>query len=271
MREMMLTAARVALLVYGGMLLLLAGCQRRFIYYPSQSSEADAIHHARISGLIPWRDSAGQIMGWKAARPPAEADAMLLFHGNAGSAVHRDYFVQGFAPYLAVHVMEYPGYGPRSGKPSEKAFMEAGQAALEQLRRERPGRIFLGGESLGTGVACRLAGANPERVSGVFLSTPFTSLADLARSHYPIFPVRWFLRDRFENVRHLQSYAGPVAILLAGRDEVVPVHLGRKLYESYEGPKRLWIQDDRSHNTLNYSPQLSLWREAAGFLMSPAP
>ena len=55
--------------------------------------------------------------------------------------------------------------------------------------------------------------------------------------------VRLLLRDRYDNRSALKNYRGPVAVLLAGRDEVIPARFGRELFDSYSGSKRLWIQN----------------------------
>ena len=267
----MFVLIRVVALVYVGLLLVLAGCQRGMIYYPTRAGESDATAIAATDGLEPWRNDDGEIIGWRSSRSSDDADALLIFHGNAGFAAHRGYLARGFARDFSVYLFEYPGYGARSGKPSEKAFYAAGIEALDQLMEERSGRVFLGGESLGSGVATHLAGAHPDRVSGLFLITPFSSLVDVARSHYPIFPVRWLMRDRYESAKHLETYNGPIAVLLAGRDEVVPARFGQKLYDGYDGPKQIWIQEDRSHNTLDYSPTSVWWNEVAAFLKATAP
>ena len=98
------------------------------------------------------------------------------------------------------------------------------------------------GESLGSSFASRLAAENPQSVSGLFLVTPFTCLADVAASHYPFLPVRWMLRERHDAQEYLKAYPGPVAFLIAGRDEVMKNNLGEKLYGQYPGRKRLWTQ-----------------------------
>lgn len=271
MWDALVVVVRMALLVYIGMVLVLAGCQRGMIYYPTRMTESDAISFAATDGLAPWRDEDGMLIGWHSKYTLTDTDLLLVFHGNAGFAAHRGYVAHGFGTRFDVFIMEYPGYGARSGRPSENNFHEAATAALQQLRDvagER--RIFLGGESLGAGVAARLAGANPDAVSGLFLITPFDSLVNVARHHYPIFPVRWLMRDRYESARHLQHYRGPIALLLAENDEVVPAKFGQALYDRLDGPKRIWMQAGRSHNTLDLSPGRTWWDEVADFLMEHA-
>ena len=67
----------------------------------------------------------------------------------------------------------------------------------------------------------------------------------------------------------LSHYQGPVAFLLAGRDEVVSTRLGQKLYDSYKGPKWLYVESQAGHNTLPYHPHAPWWEQASTFLTSP--
>lgn len=271
MASFLLSALRVAVLVYAGMILVLAGCQRQMIYYPTRISEEEAIQLAATDQLEPWRNEDGEIIGWRSTRALADADVMLVFHGNAGFAGQRGYFAHGFAPDFIVYVMEYPGYGTRSGRPGEQAFYDAAEDAFQRLRKAYPeGRLFLTGESLGSGVAAYLAGRHPETVAGVFLSTPFDSMVAVARHHYPFFPVRWLMRDRYPTAKHLRDFAGPVAILLAGQDRVVPAKFGERLAAVYDGPSKLRVQEDRDHNTLDLSPGRPWWSEVVTFLRDPS-
>ncbi|MCA1809519.1 MAG: alpha/beta hydrolase [Kiritimatiellia bacterium] len=264
---------RIAGLAYLGTLLLLTMAQRRYIYHPRQDTEEDLLQMAEAGGLLPWRNEDEELIGWHA--PGGEnAPRVIVFHGNGGYALHRIYLARGLqaeagsAPW-EVFLLEYPGYGARPGTPSEARILNAATAALQTIPDDgRP--LFLLGESLGTGVATALAARMPQRIQGLILLTPFTCLADVARRHYPIFPVRWLLRERYNNAAALKHYQGPAAFLLAENDEVVPTDSGRRLYEAYTGPKRLWSQA-AGHNTLNYSPSSRWWRNLKEFLLEHLP
>ena len=275
MGHKLLVVVRTIVLAYVGLLVMMAGCQRQFIYYPHRASESDLLDLARGARLEPWLGPDDEIVGWRTPAPDGNRvkNAIVVFHGNAGYALHRTYFVHGFEAIpdgdaWQVYLFEYPGYGARPGHPSETTIKQAADDAVKQLR-EGPHRVFLLGESLGSGVATYLAGKYPEDIAGLFLITPFTSLTDVGRHHYPFLPVRLLLRERYDNVRALKDYRGPIAFLLAGRDEVIPTPLGRRLHEAYEGPKKLIVQEDRTHNTLMYQSHAAWWREVAEFLLDP--
>jgi len=261
--------------VYIAFMGLLSGCQRHLIYFPHRAPLTEVRQQAARMGMEAWENADGQVIGWRAARAEdtaRPAARLLVFHGNAGSAVHRAYFLDGFAAVndsatWEVTILEYPGYGARAGKPGEKSLTEAAGAALAQLWREDERPVFVLGESLGSGVACRMAGDFPDQVSGVFLITPFTQLGDVGRHHYPFLPVGLILRDRYDNVSALQRYQGPVAVLIAGQDEVIPAELGRRLHDGYAGPKRLWEQPAARHNGLDYRPGAAWWQEVSAFLI----
>jgi fermentation-respiration switch protein FrsA (DUF1100 family) len=75
------------------------------------------------------------------------------------------------------------------------------------------------------------------------------------------------MRDKYPSEEWLKQYRGPVAIILAEDDTIVPAKFGRKLYETYAGPKRLIIADQADHNDLLHSLPASAWQEALNFLL----
>ncbi len=264
---------RIFGLVYIGFMIYLAIYQRRALYYPDRATQDNLVNIAHRNGFSPWQTADNKGIGWKPSGPiPSGADILLAFHGNAGFALHRTYLADGFqrpaeAPAFHVFLLEYPGYGARAGSPTENALRQAAADAFRQLQQDHPeSRIFLVGESLGSGVAAWLAGEHPEDIAGIFLITAFNRLVDVAQHHYPVFPISLLLRDRFESVKALAPYRGPVGFLLAGNDTVIPARFGIALYESYPGPKQLWMQETSGHNSLDYREEAPWWSEVTRFL-----
>lgn len=188
-------------------------------------------------------------------------------HGNASCAFQCGHYadvIQQVAPF-DVFVVEYPGYENRPGSPSENGLDKAADEAIGLLAINPP--IYLLGESLGTGVATYLAGKHPNEVAGVVLLGAYNHLSAVAQTHLWILPVDLLLRDRFPSDQYLRTYHGPVAILVAGKDMVVPPRFGRRLYESYDGPKRLWEFPKGNHGTVMQQPP-QIWKQIVDFWQS---
>src|SRR5690242_17678586 len=199
-----------------------AALQRRMIYFPPAVNPTEVEHYAASQNLTRWTDSHGAPIGWKRLSPvqPAQGE-VLITHGNAGCAFQCGHYADAIQPAapLDVYIVEYPGYENRKGKPSERNLDDAADEALQLLGKNLP--LYVVGESLGTGVATYLAGKHPEKVAGVALLAPYNSLVAVGQAHMVILPVGLLLCDRFPSVEHLRTYKGPVAMLVAGRDNVV--------------------------------------------------
>ncbi len=261
----------VSALVVIGVVYMFASLQRQLIYFPQVEPEADLLRVAAGAGLQPWRDADNGLIGWQTDNAGAQARRVLVFHGNAGYALHREYYAAGFLAQPGdwdVFLFEYPGYGARPGSPSEVDIKSAARQALELLLSRDARPVYLVGESLGSGVASYLASQFPEQVAGLLLVTPFTSLTDVASHHYRFLPVGTLLSERYDAEEALSHYRGPVAFLLAGSDEVVPTTLGQTLHDDYPGPKWLRVEPGAGHNSLNLYPRADWWREATKFLTS---
>ena len=247
-----------------------AALQRKLIYYPTHPTSADLDRFAAQHGLERWKNAAGESIGWLRRTPiqPPHGQA-LITHGNGGCAIDRFDFAEPLrqSANMDVLILEYPGYGDRAGHATQTSFFHAAGDAFNSLPKSVP--TYLVGESLGIGVATYLAGAHSNEVSGVLLFAPYNSLVDVAQHHVKILPASLILRDRFESQTHLQSYHGPLAIIVGGKDEVVPEEFGRRLYDNYAGPKRLWLAPQAGHNHIHaqsdsyWSEIISFWRKAA--------
>ncbi len=252
--------------VYVIVLLAVFLFQRRLLYFPSRAPLAELTQRARSVSLDPWTNAAGQTIGWvrRAPRSPS-AGLVLVVHGNGGHAVHRAAYADALqrAANVEVRILEYPGYGARDGESTERSLCAAADEAMAVLGESN--RVYVVGESLGTGVACYLAGAYTNRVAGVLLVAPYDRLFRVAQSHYPFLPAGLIMHDRFDSADRLQNYSGPLYVWLGGSDIVVPTQFGRSLYDGYHGPKRLHETPGAGHEDVWKEPG-EWWKEAAGFL-----
>jgi pimeloyl-ACP methyl ester carboxylesterase len=240
--------------------------QRKLLYFPTRDSLDRLVQAGRNVRLESWtlKDRA---VGWRRPAPHSPAlGTVLVVHGNAGHAILRAVYADAFqrAANVDVCVLEYPGYGFRDGEASESAFCTAADEVV--LAMEPGTRLFVVGESLGTGVACYLAGAYSNRIDGLLLVAPYDRLTNVAQDHFPWLPARWILRDRFDSVTHLSHYQGRVAIWVGGNDVVVPARFGRRLYESFSGPKMLRDTAGAGHEDVFHEPP-EWWKQVTDFWM----
>ena len=257
-------------IAYGLFVLAAAIFQRRLIYFPRTIPPALAEPAAAELGFVPWRNPSGQIIGWKLPITSSPIASVLIIHGNAGCAIDRGYLANPIhvAAPVDVYVLEYPGYGSRAGSPDKRSILAAGEEAFGLLTSGPP--KYLVSESLGAGVACDLARTHPAEVAGLALFMPYHNLASVAQSKMPWLPAYFLLLDRFNPAECLKDYHGPVKIVLAGADEIIPVESGRRLFEEYQGPKNLQIIPGAHHNDI--AEQLpAWWKEVFSFWQQNRP
>jgi hypothetical protein len=206
--------------------------------------------------------------GFVSARPLQAARATVIaFHGNAGSAWHRDYFIQALEPLgYRVVLAEFPGYGGRPGEVTESSLVDDAIATIHMAQASFGDPVFLLGESMGCGVAAAAAASAEIASAGLILITPWDSLPDLAQSLYWYLPARRLTRDRYDNLGNLQAYDKPVAVAIARQDEVVPNKHSMRLYSALKAPKRLWTFENAGHNSWPTHPEAPWWQEVMAFV-----
>ena len=222
--------------------------QRRLIYFPRTIPPVLAERAAAEIGFLPWQNKTGQIIGWKLPAHASPTGSVLIVHGNAGCAIDSEYLARPIhdAAAVDVYVLEYPGYGARDGSPSKQSLITAGEEAFELLPDNLPRYVV--SESIGAGVACHLAKAHSAEVAGLLLFMPYHNLASVAQRKMIFLPAYLFLLDRFNPAGDLKDDRGPVKIVLAGADEIIPATSGLRLFKGYKGPKTLQIVPGAHHN-----------------------
>jgi fermentation-respiration switch protein FrsA (DUF1100 family) len=240
----------LALVAFVG-LALWAG-QRWLIYFPSR--EVPPLASVGLPGAEPvafHTEDDLRLEAWfvyPAAAPTGQT--VIVFNGNAGNRADRARL--GAALSRAGHAVllfDYRGYGGNPGLPSERGLMRDARAALAAVAARDdvdPERIVFFGESIGTGVAVQLAVEHPPHA--LVLRSPFTSLVDVGRHHYPMLPVRWLLRDRFPSIDRITRVRAPLLVIGGTDDGVVPFEMTETLYDAAPEPKWLVTIDGADHN-----------------------
>ena len=226
---------------------------RRYVYFPAPWEDRN---WAELSGLpleeVWFRAEDGtRLFGWFLPAPGNETGPVLLWaHGNAGNILHRlDNLAELHRWGLNVFLFDYRGYGRSGGVPSEKGLYLDVLAAYDHLANDRKipsARIIAFGRSLGAAVAGELARRRP--VAGLILETPFPSVEAVARRLLHGLPAHLLLKSRFDLAARLREIHVPVLVLHGDRDRVIPLDLGRTVYEAANKPKEFVLIPGADHN-----------------------
>lgn len=242
---------------YLGTVLMIAWMQRSLIYHPYPAKELPA----QIAALTPGRvhnvamktEDDLDLRGWLVLRAGHTAKSeeelkeqidqgrplTLYFGGNAANRSYRLLEIETLNEAGSdVLIVDYRGYGDSKGEPTEEGLARDSRAvwrfATETLKVE-PSRIVLYGESLGGGVATRLAqecSLKQTPPAGLILRSTFNSLTGAASFHFSWLPVRWLLIDRFPSEDRIPDVTCPIVQFHGRRDTIVPISLGYKLFEA---------------------------------------
>ncbi|MCZ6720408.1 MAG: alpha/beta hydrolase [Alphaproteobacteria bacterium] len=224
--------------------------QRRLIYLPDRTVPDPAQSGVPEMTARQIQSSDGlSLLAWH--RPPARPGrpTIVYFHGNA---CHIGVRAEKVKPYLdagyGVLLPAYRGYSGNPGKPSETLLYADAEAGLRFLEGKGADGLVLYGESLGSGVAVEMARRHPVRA--LVLEAPFTSTADVGRVRYPFLPIRLLVIDRFDSKAKIERIDVPLLIVHGEKDRIVPVGLGRALFDAAREPKEARFIPEARHNDL---------------------
>ena len=190
-----------------------------------------------FTGVVVETPDGESLRAWWRAPDPGRP-VIFFLHGNGGSIADRAPRARALtADGAGLLLLSYRGYEGSSGSPSEEGLATDALAGFDWIRARQPDApIVLYGESLGSGVAVRLALERP--VAGLILDAPYTSLVDVAAGRYWFMPVRALMSDRFDSLARIGAVKAPILVMHGDRDGVVPFSLGERLFAAAPEPKR---------------------------------
>jgi len=250
----LLSVATLLIAAYCG-----AGCylwakQRELIFFPSRDVQRTP-GDLQLQYEEVWLPVAGSnpisMNGWWLRSDDAAAPALLYLHGNdlniAGNIDH-------IAPLrrlgFSVLIMDYRGYGKSGGGfPSERQVYEDAETAWNYLIQDLhidPGHAFIYGHSLGGAVAIEL-GLRHSDAAGLILESTFTSMPDMAKLTYWMFPADWLLNQRFDALAKIPLLRLPVLFIHGTADAEVPYTMSERLFAAAREPKCLVLIPGGGH------------------------
>ena len=246
---------------YALLVVVLFFFQGNLLYHPSVNNYTKDQDMKEPSGIekvrITTKDKI-DLIGWFYNKNIENSKIILFFHGNAGSLENRTYKLNHFKDLnLNFLIIAWRGFNGNSGKPNEIGLYEDAASAIRWLKKKgiEEKNIILYGESLGSGVAVEIA--QNKNYAGVILESPFTSMVNMGKRHYPFFPVSFLLKDKFESYKKITDISVPVLIIHGKVDRIVPYAMGEKMYELANKPKFFYSQEYGDH-MIEYDERLLL-------------
>jgi len=184
--------------------------------------------------------------------PKSNLPLLVYFHGNSFDIAERAHRIKRYINNgWGVLLLAWRGYSGNLGKPTEKNLYIDGESAIkwiiDNLNFDYENLIIYG-ESLGCAVAVDLG--TRYKFKSIVLESPFTSILDIARRRYKIYPVKYFILDKFDNYSKIDKILSPVLIISGKKDEVVPHSHSDKLFLKANNPKKNLFIDEAMHNNL---------------------
>ncbi|SER93581.1 alpha/beta hydrolase [Salisediminibacterium halotolerans] len=249
----------VPLLIVAVLLTLLYVFQDRLIFYPQSitEDEAEAVteRYDYVSEVSYQVDDEKHVHGWL-IEPQTErgkSEGLLIYYG--GNAEELSAQIPEMSAELAswsVLLVNYRGYGLSDGAPSEEALYNDALMIFDDIKRRmdpEPPQTVLMGRSIGTGVAVKVASERP--VDGTILISPFDSLKEVGRQHYPFLPVGALLRYDFSSAERINAVGSPILTVSGSDDSIIPKERTQKLIEKIGLPHRHEEIAGRGHNDLH--------------------
>ena len=229
--------------------------QRKLLYHPfsPQITGKGLIHNFET---INFKTSDNfELKGWFHLKN-SNKKTILFLHGNAGNLDNRIDKLN-FLGNMDINflIISWRGYSGNPGNPSETGLYKDALAGIEWLNKKgiSNDRIILYGESLGTAITTEVA--QNENFAGIILEAPFTSMVDMGQKIYPIFPVKFLLKDKYESKNKIKNIKSPILVLHGRKDKIVPFYMGEKIFEMANSPKFKYFTDLDDH-MMNFDEKL---------------
>ncbi len=242
----------VVLVAVASVVLLAWMFQRRLIYFPLGAVLAPSDAGLASVETVEIQTGEGVTLdGWfvtSAASP--SPFTVIVFNGNAGNRSYRAPLAAALQAHgVQVLLFDYRGFGGNDGTPTEAGLRTDARAARAYVLGRSDvdaSRLVYFGESLGSAVAIGLGAEHPP--AALIVRSPFPSLVDVGRIHYPFLPVRLVLEDKFSAVDDIGRVTSPVLVIAGDQDRIIPIALSRRVYEATSATKELVIVEGADHN-----------------------
>lgn len=219
--------------VYLAICIVLFFMQRSMLYFPSSTDNAGAWNVIK---------SGQEIVG--IASSLDKENTLIVFHGNAGNAMMREYYSQIMGESYNLVIAEYPGYGLNSSEEiNQENIIRKARLLMKEVKK---GQVIVLGESIGSAVAAQMA--NEFKAHKLILVTPYAKIQNVAQSKFWFLPAYFLIQDKWNTVESIKGYQGTALLIVAENDSIIPPRFAKELYENISGQKYLLEIKNADHN-----------------------
>jgi len=230
--------------------------QRNLLYHPSENNYfGDQLLVSVEKVKIKTKDNI-ELLSWYHTKNNNDYKTILFLHGNAGTLENRIHKINHFKDMkINFLLVAWRGFSGNKGQPTEQNLYEDARSAVKWLESKgiKENNIIIYGESLGTGIATEIA--QNKNFAGIILESPFTSMIDAGKDKYPYLPVKFLLKDKYESEKKIKNIKSPILIMHGKVDNIVPFHMGKKMYELANNPKYSYFSEYDDH-MMEYNEKL---------------
>ena len=153
--------------------------------------------------------------------------------------------------------MDYRGYGHSTGVPNPENILSDSKIVFTFIKNELKqknysGSLFIMGRSIGSACALEIASNFENDIDGLIIESGFAT-------EYPFFQLMGISPESigfeekhgFQNKAKLQNYSGPLLVMHAEKDHIVPFKEGELLFEESPSTKKRFKSFPNSdHNNI---------------------
>jgi len=245
----------LVVLIYLTITFILYYSQRSLLYHPSENNYSGDKLIVPIDKIKILTDDNIELIAWH-HKKKGNYKTILFLHGNAGSLENRIHKINHFNDMdVNFLIVAWRGFSGNKGKPTENGLYIDAKSAVKWLKNKGVNEedIIIYGESLGTGVGTEIA--QNKNFAGIILESPFTSMVDAGADKYPIFPIRFLLKDKYESDKKIKNIKSPILIMHGEVDKIVPFWMGKKMYDLANEPKYYYFSKYDDH-MMEYNDKL---------------
>ncbi len=198
-----------------------------------------------VKSVVFKSSSGNNLNGWiiKSKEIPFNGISLLHFHGNSGFIYNQHQRIIPLLKYgFQIFVFDYSGFGFSEGESIRKNVIKDGISALSYVKNHKEfknSEIIIYGHSLGGNLAATIAAEVENDISGVVIEGAFSTHKDIASEFARIFG-KILVKENSNALKEIKKFHKPVLVIHSTEDQVVPYHLGKKIYDAANEPKELF-------------------------------